>query len=138
VSQRVVEWVRRVHRPEDVPHTVAEHTLRGEAIPGFGHPLYPDGDPRTAPLLAVAQTLAGSSRALAVVRALVSAMQRQRRERPNVDLGLAALGLAIGVPDVAPSAIFAVGRCGGWIAHVLEQRRAGFLLRPRAVAVTAR
>jgi citrate synthase len=28
--------------------------------------------------------------------------------------------------------MFAVGRSAGWIAHALEQRAAGFLLRPRA------
>jgi citrate synthase len=28
--------------------------------------------------------------------------------------------------------VFAVGRCAGWIAHVLEQLEAGFLVRPRA------
>lgn len=133
-ADRVVEWVRRVKRPDEVRRAVAEHTLRGEAIPGFGHPLYPDGDPRAPPLLAAAHELCRAAPELAVLRALVTAMERQRRERPNVDLGLAALGFGLRAPDVAPAAIFAVGRCAGWIAHVLEQRRAGFLLRPRAAA----
>jgi citrate synthase len=50
---------------------------------------------------------------------------------PSVDVGLVAIAHAIGVPSEA-AAIFALARCAGWTAHVIEQREAGFLLRPRA------
>ena len=39
-------------------------------------------------------------------------------------------------PD-APAA-FAVGRAAGWVAHVLEQREQGDVVRPRARYVGAR
>jgi citrate synthase len=39
---------------------------------------------------------------------------------------------ALGAPPAAASGLFAVARSAGWLAHVLEQRAAGFLLRPRA------
>jgi citrate synthase len=54
------------------------------------------------------------------------------RERPTADVGLVAISAALGLPRGAPLAIFACGRVAGWIAHALEQRSAGFLLRPRA------
>jgi citrate synthase len=51
---------------------------------------------------------------------------------PNSDMGLALLARALGAPEEGAVTLFAVGRMAGWIAHVLEQRAQGFLLRPRA------
>jgi len=39
---------------------------------------------------------------------------------------------ALGLPAGSASALFALGRAAGWIAHVLEQRRSAGLVRPRA------
>jgi citrate synthase len=52
--------------------------------------------------------------------------------RPTVDFGLVCVARAIGARTGGAAAIVAVGRCAGWIAHIREQRAAGFLLRPRA------
>jgi citrate synthase len=38
----------------------------------------------------------------------------------------------LGLPAGAAAALFAVGRAAGWVAHVLEQREQGHVLRPRA------
>ena len=54
------------------------------------------------------------------------------RERPTLDVGLVAIAHALQLPRGAALAIFACGRLAGWIAHALEQREAGHLLRPRA------
>jgi citrate synthase len=51
---------------------------------------------------------------------------------PNVDVGLAALARGLGLAAGSASALFAVGRTAGWIAHALEQRGRDRLLRPRA------
>jgi citrate synthase len=53
-------------------------------------------------------------------------------EPAAVELGLVALAAALELPRGAATAIFAVGRSAGWIAHAQEQRAAGYLLRPRA------
>jgi citrate synthase len=47
-------------------------------------------------------------------------------------VGLVALASALGLPPGSAAALFAVGRSAGWVAHALEQREAGFVLRPRA------
>ena len=51
---------------------------------------------------------------------------------PSMEVGLVMLAEALGLPRGAASAVFAVGRSAGWVAHVLEQREQGHLLRPRA------
>jgi len=93
---------------------------------GFGHPLYPGGDPRATPLLAIAATSP-----LRRARALVARI-RASRVPPSVDAALAALVIGLGAPPAAASGMFAVARCAGWLAHAAEQRAADYVLRPRA------
>ncbi|HSK02954.1 MAG TPA: citrate/2-methylcitrate synthase, partial [Kofleriaceae bacterium] len=65
-------------------------------------------------------------------RTLLAIVDATPDARPTADVGLAAVTAALGAPPSAASGLFAVARSAGWLAHVLEQRAAGFLLRPRA------
>jgi citrate synthase len=112
--------------PKRARQVVSDRLRRGEAVPGFGHPLYPGGDPRAPLLLEAAHKLGGKRARVAFT--LAEAMP----EPPAVELALVALAAALDLPRGAATAIFAVGRSAGWIAHALEQRAAGYLLRPRA------
>jgi citrate synthase len=132
VADRVALLVAEVERPEHAARVLDERLRRGDHLPGFGHPLYPHGDPRCAPLLEAARRVRPKCRTLAVVDALVGAMTLAGAPAATIDVGLVALGAALGLGPGAPVAIFAAGRVAGWIAHALEQREAGFLLRPRA------
>ena len=98
---------------------------QGVEMPGFGHPLYPDGDVRAAALLSRLQLSALEDDAIAAVQAATGAA-------PNIDFALCALTRAANLPPEAPFGLFAAGRCAGWIAHALEQDRTGDLIRPRA------
>ena len=131
-TARVEAFVAEVARPERAAAAVGERLARGDSVPGFGHPGYPDGDPRGARLLEVAQKIGGKARGVRILTSVVNAVELVARERPTVDVGLVALSAALGLPRGAPLAIFACGRLAGWIAHALEQRAAGFILRPRA------
>jgi citrate synthase len=55
--------------------------------------------------------------------------------RANVEFYTALLLDALGIPRALFSAVFAVGRCAGWLAHIEEQRRTGRLIRPAACYV---
>ena len=94
-------------------------------LPAFGHPLYPDGDPRAHALLGLLPTIQPHE-------ALAAAAEQQAGELPSIDYALSVLTTACGLPDDAPFILFATGRCVGWLAHALEQVQANRLIRPRA------
>jgi citrate synthase len=121
-----------VARPERAAEALHLRARRGEPIHGFGHPLYPRGDPRTPPLLEAAAALTPRSVAVRTVLAVVAAGEALRGEKASVDLALVAVAMAAGLPPGSASALFAMGRTAGGVAHALEQRAAGFMLRPRA------
>ncbi|HEY2179619.1 MAG TPA: citrate synthase [Caulobacteraceae bacterium] len=104
---------------------VAARRAHGITAPGFGHPLYPDGDPR-------ARALLGVFVAPPPLEALRQAMESATGQHDNVDFALLAVARALRLPPDAPFALFAVARCAGWTAHALEQRAEGALIRPRA------
>jgi citrate synthase len=130
-SRALEALLEEVGQPRRAEAVVRERTARGEAMPGFGHPLYPQGDPRAATLLALAAERPMSP-GLRVLSAVVEATARQRGERPNIDAALVGARLAMGLPPGASVPLFAVGRTAGWVAHVLEQRESPAVLRPRA------
>lgn len=101
-------------------------------LPGFGHPLYPDGDPRARMLLGMLAERTASLPAAAPLLALAQAGQAVSGAAPNLDFGLAAIELALDLPRTAAQSLFALGRCAGWIAHAAEQVEDGRLIRPRA------
>jgi citrate synthase len=112
---------------------LGERLRRGERLRGLGHPLYPDGDPRAAYLLARLRRAAGGSPRLAVVEALLDATRRRGLPAPNVDLALAGLGHVAEMTRGAGEAIFAVARVAGWLAHALEEYDRAVPIRLRAV-----
>lgn len=128
-TARVEALVAETAEPARAPAVIEERARRGDALPGFGHPLYPDGDPRAVLLLSASKPRERAERTLG---ALVTSMRAAGREPPNVDLSLVATALALGLPRGSAAVLFAVGRAAGWLAHVFEQRDAGFVLRPRA------
>lgn len=104
---------------------IARRLQDDRALPGFGHPLYPDGDPRAAALLqrfTPPPPLADLQQAVFAITGLA----------PNVDFTLMAGCEALRLPADAPFQLFAVARCAGWIAHAIEQGQADTLIRPRA------
>ena len=131
-SLRVEALLDEIGAPARAAAVVRARLQRGDTIPGFGQPLYRDGDPRAPPLFAAAQSIAPRSPRVRTIVAVIAAMAAAGREHPNVDLGLAAIAAALALPRGSATGLFALGRSAGWIAHALEQRDSAFVLRPRA------
>jgi citrate synthase len=110
---------------------VANRLRRGESMPGFGHPLYPAGDPRGQLLMRLAEA-SGNERECRPFQNLRKAGAELLHDRPNLDFGLAAVSRTYGLPAKAPLILFALGRTMGWIAHAIEEYASGQLIRPRA------
>jgi citrate synthase len=104
---------------------VRARLAQGLGVPGFGHPLYPRGDPR-------ARVLFEAFAPPPVYEGVRAAAQGLTGEIANVDYALTALAAALGLPSDAAFLLFAIGRCAGWLAHALEQLQTGQLIRPRA------
>ena len=105
--------------------SLAAWGAKDRPLPGFGHRLYPGGDPRAAAMLADFALPPGYAAFAALGRDLTG-------EAPNVDFALAALAAAFTLPADAPLTMFALARSVGWLAHALEQIETGTLIRPRA------
>ncbi|MER5635521.1 citrate synthase [Kitasatospora sp. NPDC002227] len=104
---------------------VSDHLRTGRPVPGLGHPLYPEGDPRAAALLEAVARLDGGAavvRAVAEVEAAAGPAGHPAL-RANVDLALAALALTAGLSAEAGEVVFAVARTPGWLAHAVEEYR---------------
>ena len=130
-TSRVETFLREVLVTGDVKGRVAERLERGERVPGFGHPLYPDGDPRGSHIVdAIRASRWGrrSEKVLAVGREVSELIGRH----PNVDFALGLTSIVLGLPPGAGLGMFLVGRSVGWIAHAIEQYEAATLIRPRA------
>jgi len=109
----------------DARRLVQERLRRGDILPGFGHPLYREGDPRALALLRLLPRDPTRD-------ALREAMDAIRGVQPNVDFALVSLRRALRLKPGSALALFAIGRTAGWIAHALEQQAEDKPIRPRA------
>lgn len=131
-SERAEGLLAEVQQPRGARPTVLARLRRGESIPGFGHPLYPEGDPRAAMLLRLIAEARPRSAEVALSLALVDAVREVMNEHPTIDFAVVTLCRALGLPAGASLALLGVGRVVGWIAHGLEQYQEGREIRPRA------
>ncbi|MFA5590995.1 MAG: citrate/2-methylcitrate synthase [Lysobacteraceae bacterium] len=131
-TARAFAFLRQARHAPDLAVFVSERWQRGDEFPGFGHALYPHGDPRGAELLAQIRQRPALPEKLSTLHALVEQVETLTGQHPNIDLMLAAIIEAHELDASAALALFAAGRVAGWLAHALEQQGQSSLIRPRA------
>ena len=131
-TARAYALISDAHEAMSARAFIAERWQRGDDLPGFGHALYPQGDPRGAELLARARERHAGTREMAALENLILATEDVSGLRPNIDFMLAALCHLNRLPATPALVMFAAGRLAGWLAHALEQQAQGRLIRPRA------
>jgi citrate synthase len=134
VAQEAEGWVR-------------ETMETGGRIMGFGHRVYKVRDPRADVLGQAAErmfSVTGESRLYddareveQVALRVLEELKPGRNLKTNVEFYTALVLHGIGLEVAMFTPTFAVGRVGGWTAHVLEQVRDDRLIRPDAEYVGA-
>ena len=141
LSDRTESWLRQLWletgddvagAPAALERTLARRLKQGEVLPGFGHPLYPWGDPRCRALLEALDALAPAARKASWAGRVAESAAALTGLRPTVDFALAATSVSLDLPRGAALALFALGRTVGWIGQAIEQAETGQLIRPRA------
>ena len=101
----------------------ARHAAR-QPIPGIGHPIHADVDPRTEKLLSVAAACGFAGRHVALARAVANiASERFSRKMPlNAAGASAAVILDMNMPPSFAKALALIGRTAGLLAHLLEEQ----------------
>lgn len=136
----VMRMLEEIGDSERVPGYVREKLGTFGKIPGFGHQVYRGEDPRSGQLRALVNLVAkrtGAGDLAALAQTVEDVVFRETGQYPIVDFYLAPLFRALGIPTVLFTAVFAVSRMSGWVAHILEQYGDERLIRPRARYVGA-
>ncbi|MFI1912631.1 citrate synthase [Nocardia sp. NPDC020380] len=100
---------------------VSERLRTGSQLPGFGHLVYRESDPRAELLLTMLRSVPAATPALEAIDTITAQLGASVAGVPSVDLALAALMHAFEMRPDAGEAIFAVARTIGWVAHTLEE-----------------
>ncbi len=134
VARRLLDDAHR----RGAPAALSESLRVDRRLPGFGHFLYPDGDPRAVVLLELLSRAARGTRTFDTVESVLAVVRERTPVQPNVDFALAALTFVAAMPEEAGELIFSTARIVGWLAHALEEYRATPLrFRPRARFVSS-
>ena len=98
-------------------------------IPGFGHRVYKNLDPRAEVMLDQLRAI----RTVAVEEELLQIMRDRGLPFPNVDFAIACFAERYDMIENAGEVIFAVTRTVGWLAHAIEEYKHRLRFRSRAV-----
>ena len=131
-TARVESLLATLRRSRSLRAALADRLRQGLRIEGFGHPLYPSGDPRAAALLTLLGEHFHRSPELRFVREFARAGASLTGDAPSVDFALAAASRVLGLPPDSGLTLFAIGRTIGWLGHAIEQYALDRIIRPRA------
>jgi citryl-CoA lyase len=115
-----MELLTRTGDPKDI---VAAALAKKERLPGYGHKIYKESDPRAAVLFVRAAKVgfddALIKKAFHIEKEL--ATQSGKTLPLNVDAAIAAILVTMGFSPKIGKAFFALGRMPGMMAHIIEE-----------------
>ena len=132
VTERVATMIDAHRKSTGLHRDLADRLRRGEPVHGFGHPLYPQGDPRARLLLDLLRDALPRSPEVLFARELQEVVEELTGDHPTIDFALVILARALKLDRDVPLTLFSIGRSIGWIGHAIEQYAVDVIIRPRA------
>ncbi|WP_418147882.1 citryl-CoA lyase [Variovorax paradoxus] len=122
--------------PQAAAAAIAELKAARAAIPGYGHPLHKERDPRVDRLIDVATQAGADLRYVRIAQALEEAIPAivGKDLRMNVSAAIPAVLLGVGFPVASLRGVPILARTAGLIAHLAEEAEmpSGFALSYQA------
>ncbi|MFC4769040.1 citrate/2-methylcitrate synthase [Effusibacillus consociatus] len=139
-NEDVLRLLMEIDSVENTAAAVQAKLESGVKVPGFGHRVYRNYDPRGLILKRYAKELtekAGNTKWFEMTEitedvVLKHFAKKGKDLKYNVDLYSGCLYNAMGIPVELFTPIFVMSRMSGWTAHFLEQYKNNRIIRPRA------
>jgi citrate synthase len=132
-NEGVIQMLQEIGEEKNVDAYIEKQLAQKKKIMGIGHRVYKTLDPRAPHLRAMAVKLSekiGEPKWIRMSERIAQLMKEKKNLNANVDFYSATVYYSLGIPTDLFTPIFAIARCSGWCAHVLEQLEDNRLYRP--------
>src|SRR3954466_2940659 len=132
-NEGVIQMLEEIGSEDKVDAYIEQKLAHKEKIMGIGHRVYKTLDPRAPHLQKMAVKLSeklGDPKWINMSERIAQLMKEKKNLNANVDFYSATVYYSLGIPTDLFTPIFAIARCSGWCAHILEQLEDNRLFRP--------
>ncbi len=132
-NEGVINMLEEIGDEDNVDAYITEQLAQKKKIMGIGHRVYKTLDPRAPHLRDMAvklSTKVGEPKWIRMSARIAELMKEKKNLNANVDFYSATVYHSLGIPRDLFTPVFAIARCSGWCAHVLEQLEDNRLYRP--------
>jgi len=132
-NEGVIHMLEEIGSEDKVDAYVEKMLAEKKKIMGIGHRVYKTLDPRAPHLRNMAVKLSeklGEPKWIRMSERIAQLMKEKKNLNANVDFYSATVYYSLGIPTDLFTPIFAIARCSGWCAQVLEQLEDNRLYRP--------
>jgi citrate synthase len=132
-NEGVIQMLQEIGNEKNVDPYIEKQLAEKKKIMGIGHRVYKTLDPRAPHLRAMAVKLSeklGEAKWIRMSERIAELMKQKKNLNANVDFYSATVYYSLGIPTDLFTPVFAIARCSGWCAHVLEQLEDNRLYRP--------
>jgi citrate synthase len=132
-NEGVIQMLEEIGTEDKVDDYIEEKLAQKQKIMGIGHRVYKTLDPRAPHLQKMAIKLSeklGEPKWIKMSERIAELMKKKKNLNANVDFYSATVYYSLGIPTDLFTPVFAIARCAGWCAHVLEQLEDNRLYRP--------
>ncbi|HMJ06483.1 MAG TPA: citrate/2-methylcitrate synthase [Chthoniobacterales bacterium] len=132
-NEGVIHMLEEIGSEDKVDAYIERMLAEKKKIMGIGHRVYKTLDPRAPHLRQMAVKMTdklGDAKWIRMSERIAALMKERKNLNANVDFYSATVYYSLGIPTDLFTPVFAIGRCAGWCAHVLEQLEDNRLFRP--------